>query len=219
MRGGLIKIGKFNFFATKAFPKLQLLGNALFSAGLIIVRLLQNNMVEFNRRCLTMPPLICLPVGKSLNSVREPMNEIETIRLELRAPLFYREERDLVPWVPEEPGDPARPEAGERLFCFALDPVQGRSIEPDPARLLGPLVAAGRSVAGSAAGGLELPAGRYLFAQRREVLGPEAFVEMAVELQKDGLWERLELEDRLYLRRLFEDGKRVSQVFRPYRTS
>jgi hypothetical protein len=153
------------------------------------------------------------------------MNEIETIKLELRAPLFYREEPGLVPWMPEEPGpgDPeaARPaeETEERLFCFTLDAVQGRSIEPDPARFLGPLLAAGRSVAGSAepAGGLELPAGNYLFAQQRETLGREAFVEVAMELQKDGLWERLKLEERLYLRYLFEDGKRLTQVFRPYR--
>jgi hypothetical protein len=172
------------------------------------------------------------------------MGEIETIRLELRAPLFYREDRGLVPWAPEEPGlgdsEPARPpaETEERLFCFTVDAVQGRSIEPDPARFLGPLLAAGRSAAESAdrsaegsadgsaepAGGLELPAGSYLFAQQREALGQEALgrealVDMAMELQKDGLWERLKLGDRLYLRYLFEDGKRVTQVFRPYRTS
>jgi hypothetical protein len=152
------------------------------------------------------------------------MNGIETIRLELRASLFYREDRGLVPWVPEDPAledsEPARPsrETEERLFCFTLDAVQGRSIEPDPACFLGPLLAAGRSAAGSAepAGSLELPAGIYLFAQQREALGREAFIEMAMELQKDGLWERLTLGDRLYLRCLFEDGKRVTQAFRPY---
>jgi hypothetical protein len=152
------------------------------------------------------------------------MNKIETIRLELRSSLFYREERGLVPWVPDKPGledsEPAQPptEAEERLFCFAVDAVQGRSIEPDPARFLGPLLAAGCSITGSAepAGGLELPAGTYLFAQQREALGREAFTEMAIELQKDGLWERLKLGDRVYLRYLSEEGKRVTQVFRPY---
>ncbi|MDR3191635.1 MAG: hypothetical protein LBT87_01065 [Treponema sp.] len=141
------------------------------------------------------------------------MSEAETIRLELRASLFYREDRSLVPWRPVAAG------TEERLFCFTLDAVQGRSIEPDPARFLGPLLAAGRSAAGSAepAGGLELPAGSYLFAQRREALDRQAAIEMAMELQKDGLWERLKLEDRLYLRYLFEDGKIVTQVFRPYR--
>ncbi|MDR1635842.1 MAG: hypothetical protein LBR93_00750 [Treponema sp.] len=148
------------------------------------------------------------------------MNEIKTIRLELCSPLFYREEGGLVPWAPEQPGlEDSEP--GERLFCFAVDSVQGRSIEPDPARFPGPLVAAGRSTTGSAepAGGLELPAGTYLFAQQREALGREAFTEMAMELQKDGLWERLKLGDRLYLRYLSEDGKRLTQVFRPYQPS
>jgi hypothetical protein len=153
------------------------------------------------------------------------MNEIQTIRLELRAPLFYQEDRDLVPWKPEKP-DPGDPEpawppagTGERLFCFAVDAVQGRSIEPDPTRLLGALLAAGRLAAGPGepAGSLELPAGSYLFAQQREALNREAFIGMAVELQKDGLWERLELGDRLYLRYLSEDGKMVTQAFRPCR--
>jgi hypothetical protein len=144
------------------------------------------------------------------------MRKTETLRLELCASLFYREDPG--------PGDsePALPpaETEERLFCFALDAAQGRSIEPDPARFLGPLIAAGRSaLPAEPAGGLELPAGTYLFAQQGEALGREAFTEMAIELQKDGLWERLKLEDRLYLRYLSEDGKRVTQVFRPYRAS
>jgi hypothetical protein len=139
------------------------------------------------------------------------MYEIKTIRLELRASLFYREDRRLVPWVPVE--------TEERLFCFALDLIQGQSIEPDPARFLGALLAAGRSVAEPAEppGSLELPAGAYLFAQQRETLGREAFIRMAIELQKDGLWERLKLGDRLYLRHLTEEGKRLTQAFRPYR--
>jgi hypothetical protein len=151
------------------------------------------------------------------------MNKIQTIRLELRAPLFYREDRNLEPWKLENsgPGDSA---AAERLFCFALDAVQGQSIEPDPVRFLGPLLAAGSSVtepANPAEAGsiLELSAGTYLFAQQRENLGREAFIGMAIELQKDGLWERLGLGDRLYLRYLAEDGKMVTQAFRPYRTS
>jgi hypothetical protein len=151
------------------------------------------------------------------------MNKIQTIRLELRAPLLYREDRNLEPWGPENPG-PGDSETAERLFCFALDAAQGQSIEPDPSRFLGPLLAAGRSVTGPAnraspaepGGSLELSGGTYLFAQQRENLGREAFIGMAIELQKDGLWERLRLGDRLYLRYLTEDGKRVTQVFRPY---
>ncbi|MDR0451270.1 MAG: hypothetical protein LBH26_08395 [Treponema sp.] len=153
------------------------------------------------------------------------MEKIRTIRLELRAPLFYRGDRDLVPWDagrsgPEDPEAARLPEeTEERLFCFAIDAAQGRSIEPDPGRFLGPLLAAGRSAAGSAeaSGDLELPAGSYLFAQQRETLGRETFTGLAIELQKDGLWERLKLEDRLYLRFLSEEGKMLTQVFRPFR--
>jgi hypothetical protein len=167
------------------------------------------------------------------------MSGVQTIRLELRSPLFYREDSGLVPFQYEA-------EAGEFLFCFDLDPVQSRSIEPDPAALLGPLVFAGRSEGQGAARlppspvspaaqygesrRLELPAGKYLFAQERregnglrregngvrDDLNRNEFIEMAVEVQKDGLWERLAPADRLYLRYLFEDGRAVTQVFRPY---
>jgi hypothetical protein len=38
---------------------------------------------------------------------------------------------------------------------------------------------------------------------------------MGTEVQKDGLWERYRLENRVFLRRLFEDGLPVIQVLRP----
>ncbi|MDR2747573.1 MAG: hypothetical protein LBB77_09025 [Treponema sp.] len=63
---------------------------------------------------------------------------------------------------------------------------------------------------------LELPRGRYLFAQERVFLERDGLIRMAVEIQKDGLWERLRLENRLYVRYLYEDGGIVTQVFRPY---
>jgi hypothetical protein len=135
-------------------------------------------------------------------------------RLELRAPLFYNQDPALLPFCP---GDV---KAGETLFCFALDGAQGRSIEPDPTAFLGPLLAGGRSAAGGCGGGegLELPQGHYLFAQERRdrPLEEDEIILMAIEVQKDGLWERLALEDRLYLRYLHEDGSAVTQIFRPY---
>ncbi|GHU87694.1 hypothetical protein FACS189476_03540 [Spirochaetia bacterium] len=144
------------------------------------------------------------------------MDGVQTIRLELRSPLFYRADAALVPFQYEI-------EEGELLFCFDLDPVQSRSIEPESASLLGPLVFAGRSEGVLASGPLELPAGNYLFAQERRmenglrgILNEQEFIEMAIEVQKDGLWERLIPADRLYLRYLFEDGRTVTQVFRPY---
>jgi hypothetical protein len=40
---------------------------------------------------------------------------------------------------------------------------------------------------------------------------------MAIEVQKDGLWERLEPDSRIYLRFLTEEGRELTQVFRPCR--
>jgi hypothetical protein len=115
----------------------------------------------------------------------------------------------------------------ERLFCFAIDEAQSQCIEPDAGLFLGPLRAAGwvtsnsGAEAGSpAAGGgetVELPGGRYLFAQNREALDKDAVIALAIEVQKDGLWERLRLEAYFYVRYLYEDGAVVTQVFRPYR--
>ncbi|GHV44872.1 hypothetical protein AGMMS49546_29540 [Spirochaetia bacterium] len=141
------------------------------------------------------------------------MDGIQTIRLELRSPLFYSADPGLIPFQYEIC-------AGELLFCFDLEPAQSRNIEPESALLLGPLVFAGRLGGKPAEDGqpapVELPAGRYLFAQERKALNRDEFIEMAVEVQKDGLWERLSPADRLYARYLFEDGRVVTQVFRPY---
>jgi hypothetical protein len=57
-----------------------------------------------------------------------------------------------------------------------------------------------------------------VFAQERAFLGREEVIQMAAEIQKDGLWERLRLENRFYVRYLYEDGGVVTQVFRPYRS-
>jgi hypothetical protein len=62
----------------------------------------------------------------------------------------------------------------------------------------------------------ELPRGDYLFAQIRQVLNREEIVSMAVEIQKEGLWQRLKPGKRLYLRFLVEDGSFVTQLFRPF---
>ncbi|GHV63385.1 hypothetical protein AGMMS49587_13240 [Spirochaetia bacterium] len=136
------------------------------------------------------------------------MSGIQTIRLELCSPLRYRADSALVPFHYEAG-------AGDLLFCFDLDPDQSRSIEPEDACFLGSLVFAGR-LTESPGAQLELPAGNYLFAQERDALNRDEFIEMAIEVQKDGLWERLTPAARLYGRYLFEDGRAVTQVFRPY---
>jgi hypothetical protein len=137
------------------------------------------------------------------------MEIIEFHHLELRAPLYYLEASGLEPFETDE--------REEQVFCFELNGGEGSSIEPDLQHWLGPLLCAGRRRPISAGGepGFEIPAGHYLFAQLRGKRNREDFIYMGTEVQKDGLWERYGLENRVFLRRLFEDGLPVTQVLRP----
>jgi hypothetical protein len=139
---------------------------------------------------------------------------MEILRLNLLAPLFY---------FPEAEPDPFsyREGNGEKLYCFEIDETQCLSIEPDAKTLLKKLVFGGNAVRPDCAEAahetrLELPVGGYLFAQEREVLGRDEIIAAAVEIQAEGLWQRLEPGNRLYLRYLFEDGCLVTQLFRPF---
>lgn len=132
------------------------------------------------------------------------------LKLDLRAPLFYIQDRSLNPFN-------HAPATGEYLFCFEINAEQGFRIDPQGETYLGPLINRGREApekTGSACD-FELPSGTYLFAQMRELLSREASINMAMEIQKEGLWERLRLGFRLYLRYLFEDQRPVTQIFRP----
>jgi hypothetical protein len=104
-------------------------------------------------------------------------------------------------------GDPFnyREGDGEKLYCFQLNENEYNNFEPDKEALLGPLVFS-----------QELPGGSYLFAQKRELLSREEIIDMAVEIQAEGLWQRLTPGKTLYLRYLFEDSSAVTQLFRPY---
>jgi len=127
--------------------------------------------------------------------------EIEIKRLNLLSPLYYIPGKDSDPFGYCE-GD------GEKLFCFELDEALARDFEPDKTKLLknpeSPAV---------------FPQGNYLFAQKREILSQEDIIDVAVEIQQEGLWQRLQLGEKLYLRYLFEDGCPVTQLFRPYTVS
>ena len=131
------------------------------------------------------------------------------MHLNLRSPLFYTRVKDL----------PHKINGNEDFLLFyELDSVQSRSIEPEKKFLLGSLVFTGRrnNAETCANGDLALPAGNYLFVQYRgAVLSCEEWLEMAIEQQKDGLWERYKPENKLYVRFLFEDGNFVTQLFRP----
>jgi hypothetical protein len=162
------------------------------------------------------------------------MNEPRLTRLDLRSPLFYISSPGLAPFS-YNADSAANGEApaedyllGEQLFCFELDPAESLIIEPNRERFLGQLIFAATGPVGETGlacppagsdqvqGGIvRLAAGLYLFAQKREALDREACVDLAIEQQKDGLWERYKPQNRLYIRSLFEDGKPVTQIFRP----
>jgi hypothetical protein len=154
------------------------------------------------------------------------------MRLELLAPLFYTK-------FPEDitrrHGEYGGIENEEILFCFEINPKQGCDIEPDHKQFLGNLLFAGHKDNTSnplstsvpaeplceinrndAENVVVLPAGCYLFLQHRGdmALNQGEWLDMAIEQQKDGLWERHKLGNLLYLRYLHEDGAVVTQVFR-----
>jgi hypothetical protein len=145
------------------------------------------------------------------------MSEFVVKKLILVSPLKY--ERDDSLRLPSGGGC----EGGETLFRMALDPSQSRNFEPDRRAFPGRLAAAGKALppkeaerqTGEPARLFELPAGTYLFTQVREPADTETLIDMIIEAQQEGLWERLSLDDRLYIRYLCEDGKTVTQVFRP----
>ena len=131
-------------------------------------------------------------------------------RLKLISPLFYIPEEGPGPFNYQE-GD------GEKLFCFELNDAQALCFEPEREKLLGDLIFGGKA-AGEANGGdlVELPDGDYFFAQKRELLSKDDIIDVATEVQQEGLWQRINLGKKLYLRFLFEDGRTVTQILRPW---
>ena len=105
----------------------------------------------------------------------------------------------------------------ERLLCFDLNPDQSCSICPEKDLFIGSLVFIGQKTGEMPDKQMiALPKGNYLFVQQREakVLSREEWLDLAIEQQKDGLWERNKLGNRLYVRFLYEDGAFTTQVFR-----
>lgn len=145
-------------------------------------------------------------------------------KLKLLTPVYYVLLADADPFGRE--GETAADSGRERIFCFELNETQYLSFEPDTRALFGALL-----FGGEAAGGAlketeiphekrrELPAGNYLFAQKREALSRDDITAMAAEIQQEGLWQRLKPGNTLYLRYLVEDSARVTQIFRPYSDS
>ena len=106
---------------------------------------------------------------------------------------------------------------------MALAPAQCCGIEPDRTAFPGRLVEAGYAAPHEGVQApelLELPKGTYFFAQvkespDKETVDMETLIDMIIEVQKEGLWERFTLNDCLYIRTLFKNEERITQVFRP----
>lgn len=127
--------------------------------------------------------------------------------LDLRAPFFYSK-------IPV--ADPfAVLDSREQVVCFSLPDTSAFTIEPEPENYLGPIVFAGVQSGESKTSECSIPQGFYLFAQVREHPQKELFTAMAIEVQKEGLWRRLDLEPLVFLRVLKEDDELVTQVLRP----
>jgi hypothetical protein len=134
------------------------------------------------------------------------MDKIITRTLYLLAPLFYLKMEGIVPL-----GDAAQ----EQIYHYEINGPEGQSIEPDEENYLSDLIEWGLKPSEALGGDLELPAGKYLFAQVHEPLSREDSIHLACEVQKDGLWEQTVMENHLYLRRFHEHGTAVTQILRP----
>jgi hypothetical protein len=138
------------------------------------------------------------------------MVAFSVLTLDLRAPLYYTAKAGLDPFD-------YSPLEGEVLFCFELNLAQYRCFEPGEP-YLGPLILSGKAAPQVPAGAdrFQIPRGTYLFAQMRENLPRDRWIAMAMDVQQEGLWRRLQLESRLYLRYLQEDNRIVTQVWRAF---
>ena len=159
----------------------------------------------------------------------------DVILLHLLNPLFYIEENPLEIRAESSLARPFdySPEKGEMIYCFELDAAQSGLFEPDRTFFPGSLVSFGKAaepvaVDGKTANGnvqdsdgqkrvfRELARGDYLFTQVRDIPGREEIVDLAIEVQQEGLWQRLKPGGKYYLRYVFEDNSPVTQIFRQY---
>jgi len=144
------------------------------------------------------------------------MEKLELIRLNLGTPLVFGKiypEKDDISTIFNE--------NEEKLLCYNLNPVHSGSIEPIPDEFLGSLEFIGfkkredlHEYAEEET--VKLPNGVYLFMQKRssQTLSQTEWLDIAIEQQKDGLWERNKLGNLLYVRFLHEDNAFVTQIFR-----
>jgi hypothetical protein len=133
----------------------------------------------------------------------------EIFRLNLVKPLYYYP-------IKSDPFN-YKAEDGEMIFCFGIDESAHAEFEPDRKYFPGTLIFAG--IAGTAGKTAEqavsLPKGNYMFAQEKKILNREEITGLAMEIQQELLWQRLEPLQTYFLRYVFEDKNCVTQIFRP----
>ena len=140
--------------------------------------------------------------------------ETDIFRLNLISPVYVMPVDGLEPFAnPAECFDNNN-SCVDRIFCFELNEAERLAFEPDQNKLLGKLIFGGVSGPGELK--LQIPGGNYLFAQKKEVLNKDQIADLAVEIQMEALWQRLEPGEKLYLRYLFEDNSWVTQLYRPW---
>ena len=150
---------------------------------------------------------------KSLSEIKSGFGvimEIRIFKLNLTSSLHFNTGEDEIPFSYDgkAEGVSNSNQEKEKLFCLELDEKECVSFEPDKGKLFG---------AGLFKPAQELPHGDYIFAQKREILNYGEATSFAIEIQMEGLWQRFKLGEKLYLRYLYEDGKSVTQLFRPYK--
>ena len=101
----------------------------------------------------------------------------------------------------------------EKLICYTLNPGEAINIEPNPLLFF----------AGEPEEAAVLEVSEYYVTQiQKESLENNELLEAAFELQKEALWSRCKLNNKLYLRRLAEsssenhtDNSPAIQLWRP----
>ncbi|MCL1927886.1 MAG: hypothetical protein FWG07_03715 [Treponema sp.] len=94
----------------------------------------------------------------------------------------------------------------EKLFCYILNPEEAISIDPHPENYF----------SGNVEDATVLKVSEYYVTQvKKGNLENIDLIDIAIELQKEALWNRCKLECKLYLRKLFEDNSPVTQLWRP----
>ena len=143
------------------------------------------------------------------------MKEYDYFTLILHSPLYYFK-------VNEEPFTYKSKES-ELVMAFMLSTPE--SFETDKENFLSSPLWIGKTSPENTynqsknSTALNIPQGQYFFSQIRKNLNKEECIDFAIEVHKEGLWQRKGLGEFMYIRYLYEDGSPVTQVLREIKTA